>query len=146
MNQVTVQEVLDTLTDAVDLCLPEGEPYALTTYEVLRGRIEAHGIAPPDGMVLVSSDILAVQVECKCGRRHENRVSKFTAPSADELAAAFLGWKLPEDFFPDYGISFARNEWHDRHGMPTGTNLFHFGQAKAMFEYVLAAAKPEVAR
>lgn len=64
--------------------------------------------------------------------------------NADELAARFLGWKLPEDFAPDYGIRFVRNEFHDLHGMPTGTNLFHFGQAKAMFEYVLAATEPEV--
>lgn len=48
----------------------------------------------------------------------------------------FLGWKLPEDFYPDAGISFDR-EYAAKWGMPSGTNLFHAGQAQAMFEYVL---------
>lgn len=45
----------------------------------------------------------------------------------------FLGWKLPEHFRPDAGISFAplpqKELW------PTGTNLFDYDQAKTMFEY-----------
>lgn len=66
----------------------------------------------------------------------------FTAADAaraitDEMVGRFLGWKLPEDFVPDSGISFVRNEFHDRHGMPTGTNLFHAGQARAMLEHVM---------
>jgi hypothetical protein len=42
--KVTVQEIIDCLQDAVDFCLPTGEPYALTTYEVMRERIQQHGI------------------------------------------------------------------------------------------------------
>ena len=61
--------------------------------------------------------------------------------NADELAVRFLDWRLPEDFAPDSGISFVRNVFHDRHGMPTGTNLLHLGQAKAMFEYILTTTK-----
>jgi hypothetical protein len=54
----------------------------------------------------------------------------------DHAVDRFLGWKLPQDFSPDCGISFTPlghpNCW------PTGTNLLHAGQAKAMFEYCLA--------
>lgn len=53
----------------------------------------------------------------------------------------FLGWKLPEDFHPDAGISFKPtfNE-HTAHPMkhePSGTNLFHVGQAEAMVRYMI---------
>jgi hypothetical protein len=60
-----------------------------------------------------------------------------------EMVNRFLGWKLPKDFSPDCGISFdgrgpdARG--YDR-GWPTGTNLFHAGQAKEMFEHCLKGA------
>jgi hypothetical protein len=58
-----------------------------------------------------------------------------------QIVDRFLGWKLPEDFNPDGGISFKREynkgtpypAIHE----PTGTNLFTATQAKAMFEYVL---------
>ena len=53
MKPVTVQEIVDALQDAIDFCLPEGEGYALTTYEVLMERIKAHGIAPPEGYAIV---------------------------------------------------------------------------------------------
>ncbi len=53
----------------------------------------------------------------------------------------FLGWKLPEDFRPDAGISFkpAFNE-HLPEPMkhePSGTNLFDYTQAEAMVRYML---------
>ncbi|MER9665495.1 hypothetical protein [Mesorhizobium sp. M0203] len=53
----------------------------------------------------------------------------------------FLGWKLPESFNPDAGISFkaAFNE-HTNHPMkhePSGTNLFDAVQAEAMVRYML---------
>lgn len=67
------------------------------------------------------------------------QLSAGEAVSIDEMVNRFLGWKLPEDFAPDYGIRFARNEMHDRHGMPTGTNLFHAGEAKEMFTYCTAS-------
>jgi hypothetical protein len=55
----------------------------------------------------------------------------------EQAAYRFSGWKLPEDFAPDNGISFVRNKYHDRYGMPIGTNLFHHGQVMKMFEYCL---------
>lgn len=53
----------------------------------------------------------------------------------------FLGWKLPENFNPDAGISFkaAFNE-HTAHPMrhePSGTNLFDATQADAMVRYMI---------
>ncbi len=53
----------------------------------------------------------------------------------------FLGWKLPENFSPDAGISFKRtfNE-HTEHPMkhePTGTNLFDAKEATEMVKYML---------
>ncbi len=63
-----------------------------------------------------------------------------------ELVNRFLCWKLPKDFYPDAGISFTPEynaEYNAREGRqpsrhePSGTNLFHAGQAKDMFETLL---------
>ena len=57
------------------------------------------------------------------------------------LVARFLSWKLPPDFRPDAGISFAP-EYNNgtpeggRHE-PSGTNLLNAEQAFAMFRHVL---------
>ena len=53
----------------------------------------------------------------------------------------FLGWKLPQSFTPDGGVSFKRiaNEGtaHERKNEPTGTNLLDAVQAEAMVRYIL---------
>jgi hypothetical protein len=58
----------------------------------------------------------------------------------------FLGWKLPEDFNPDAGISFVPEynvEYNAKYGKPparyepVGTNLFTATQAKGMVEHIL---------
>lgn len=64
----------------------------------------------------------------------------------NRLVNRFLGWRLPDNFLPDAGISFnpehnveynaARGLPPERH-RPTGTNLLDYQQAKAMLEYVL---------
>lgn len=50
----------------------------------------------------------------------------------------FLGWKLPENFNPDGGISFQKsiNE-HPMKNAPTGTNLLDAIQAEAMVRYMI---------
>lgn len=53
----------------------------------------------------------------------------------------FLGWRLPENFTPDAGISFERtyNEhtpWPMKHE-PVGTNLFDASQATEMVRYMV---------
>ena len=53
----------------------------------------------------------------------------------------FLGWKLPENFNPDDGISFdpVMNKGHEFESRrePTGTNLFDAGQATEMVRYMV---------
>lgn len=60
-----------------------------------------------------------------------------------KLVDRFLGWRLPENFAPDAGISFKPstsmsfdNYW------PSGTNLLDCTQAQEMLEYVLAGTEP----
>lgn len=53
----------------------------------------------------------------------------------------FLGWRLPEHFSPDCGISFkAEFNEHTAHPakhQPIGTNLFDATQADAMVRYMI---------
>jgi hypothetical protein len=58
----------------------------------------------------------------------------------------FLGWKLPQDFHPDAGVSFEpefNKEWNAKQGKPpqrhepVGTNLLSATQAEAMVRYML---------
>lgn len=68
----------------------------------------------------------------------------------------FLGWRLPENFRPDNGISYARPNYHPSvDATPTGTNLFDATQATAMVRHMLdglpgvdavGAAEAEVGR
>lgn len=60
----------------------------------------------------------------------------------------FLGWRLPENFRPDNGISFKQVIYE---GMapenqaahwPVGTNLFDYDQAEAMVRHMLVAGQP----
>lgn len=71
-------------------------------------------------------------------------------PSVLEMVNRFIGWKLPQDFVPDCGISFDGRKddgWNKSKQWPTGTNLLTAAQAKVMFEYCLAAApKPPAVR
>lgn len=52
----------------------------------------------------------------------------------DEMVNRFLSWALPGDFYPDGGIHFTAP---NSGAMPTGTNLLHAGQARAMLEHIL---------
>jgi hypothetical protein len=64
----------------------------------------------------------------------------YRAPTPDVKAAVdrFLGWKLPQDFAPDAGISFTPST-HPL-GWPVGTNLLSADQAKEMFTHCLQDA------
>lgn len=54
--------------------------------------------------------------------------------AADKL----MGWKLPQDFYPDCHISFDREKASQSpHGWPTGTNLLHHQQAQDMFKHCI---------
>jgi hypothetical protein len=67
----------------------------------------------------------------------------------EEMVNRFLGWRLPEDFYPDGGVSFAREVNggpRPRDWWPTGTNLLTAEQARAMLAHVIAAAPNPAAR
>lgn len=62
------------------------------------------------------------------------------------MTERFLGWRLPENFNPDCGISFKRdfNE-HTDHPMkhePVGTNLLDYTQARDMVRYLVEGLPP----
>lgn len=62
------------------------------------------------------------------------------------MVERFLGWRLPENFCPDNGISF-KPEFNVEHMAkqgkppmrhePSGTNLFDYTQAEAMVRHML---------
>lgn len=57
-----------------------------------------------------------------------------------EMVNRFLGWKLPENFSPDGGVSFVKPfvvPAYQKAHWPSGTNLLNAEQARAMLEYVL---------
>jgi hypothetical protein len=61
-------------------------------------------------------------------------------PDIKEMVNRFLGWRLPQDFHPDCGISFdgrKDDEWNKNKTWPIGTNLLTADQARAMFEHCL---------
>lgn len=58
----------------------------------------------------------------------------------------FLGWRLPENFNPDHGISFEpignKGTPHEYKRNPSGTNLFDASQADAMVRYMIEGLPP----
>lgn len=60
------------------------------------------------------------------------------SPDVKQMVDRFLGWRLPDTFHPDAGISFKAPQ--HPFGWPTGTNLFNAEEARAMFEHVLRDA------
>ena len=62
------------------------------------------------------------------------------------LVDRFLGWRLPENFNPDAGISFKatynESTAHPAKHSPCGTNLFDATQADAMVRH-MTAGMPE---
>lgn len=64
-----------------------------------------------------------------------------TESDIKQMVNRFLGWRLPENFRPDAGISFkAEFNEHTPHPMkhnPTGTNLFDSQQTEAMVRYMV---------
>jgi hypothetical protein len=53
----------------------------------------------------------------------------------------FLGWKLPQNFNPDAGISYAPLSYADK-CPPTGTNLLDATQTEAMIRYLVEGLPP----
>lgn len=61
-----------------------------------------------------------------------------------QMVNRFLGWKLPDDFMPDCGISYEKSEdqTFKTTRQPTGTNLFTATQAEQMIRYITETPKP----
>jgi hypothetical protein len=65
----------------------------------------------------------------------------------DDMVSRFLTWRLPDDFSPDCGVSFARVHPNGvTRYEPVGTNLLTAAQAKAMLEHVLGAGQGPMTR
>lgn len=77
-----------------------------------------------------------------------------TEQQIKHMVNRFLGWRLPENFQPDAGISFKAEynvEYNAARGkppmryQPTGTNLFDAAQAEAMVRYLINGMPSEKA-
>jgi hypothetical protein len=66
---------------------------------------------------------------------------KLTEEQVKYMADRFLGWRLPENFNPDGGVSFKPlcnpGTEHETKNRPTGTNLLDATQAEAMVHYMI---------
>jgi hypothetical protein len=79
-------------------------------------------------------------------RSYIHGATKMTDEQIKHMVNCFLGWRLPENFQPDAGISFnpeynveynaGRGKPPARH-QPSGTNLFDATQAEAMVRYMV---------
>lgn len=69
---------------------------------------------------------------------------ELTEEQINKMVDRFLGWKLPENFCPDAGISFKaeynENTPYPMKHEPVGTNLFDAEQAREMIKYMLSDA------
>lgn len=75
-------------------------------------------------------------------------VAQMTEEQIKYMVDRFLGWRLPQDFRPDAGISFTRPSYHPSvDATPSGTNLFDAQQAEAMLRYLIEGLpSPQPAR
>lgn len=61
-----------------------------------------------------------------------------TGVVTDAMVDRFLGWRLPDDFSPDGGVTFKPLQYGTVTTWPSGTNLLNAIQARAMLEFVHA--------
>lgn len=71
--------------------------------------------------------------------RCSNCAAPAPVPHIKTMVDRFLGWRLPDDFAPDCGISFT--PLGHPNGWPVGTNLLTAAQAEAMFRHALGLEK-----
>ena len=64
-----------------------------------------------------------------------------TEDQIKHMTERFLGWKLPENFCPDGGITYSptfnTGTKYEGKNHPSGTNLLDFNQAQAMVRYIV---------
>ncbi len=86
---------------------------------------------------LIAPRVTPADIEANIAGEHYFTAADAGRAVTDEMVGRFLGWKLPQDFCPDAGISFKPTHPDRPDWWPIGTNLLHAGQAKAMLEHVL---------
>ena len=59
-----------------------------------------------------------------------------TDKQIQQAVSRFLGWKLPDDFMPDGGVSYEKTT-NSPNWKTTGTNLLTATQAEEMIRYIL---------
>jgi len=105
------------------------------TDQAIEQEIQAKGLTAPR--------VTPADIEANIASEYYFTAAEGVSPTVIKMVDRFLGWKLPADFCPDNGISFKRESdyEHPEFGRtkyePSGTNLFHAGQAKEMFEYAV---------
>ena len=63
---------------------------------------------------------------------------KLTDDQIKYMVERFLGWRLPQNFRPDAGISYTRPNYPASvDATPSGTNLFDATQADVMVRYMI---------
>ena len=60
-----------------------------------------------------------------------------------QMVDNFLGWRIPRDFCPDNGVSFNPDKCVSFGGMPIGSNLFTYEQAREMVDFMLTGVNRE---
>jgi hypothetical protein len=110
-----------------------------------------------DAEWLASLDVGYV-VATKAAARLKRIAAQLTSPNPEaseimrealvkHMAERFLGWRLPDDFHPDGGVSFCpvgnKGTAHEYRHNPVGTNLFDYTQAEAMVRHMLEGFEGE---
>lgn len=82
-------------------------------------------------------DMLAALINAAVTRKlAEKGIGAESGNHVKAMVDRFLGWKLPQDFYPDSGISFKPPSNPER--WPIGTNLLNAQQADQMIGYIAA--------
>ncbi len=127
--------------------------------QLIEARLAARSDDHQSGEAVYQEYSPLINAYCDCDKATydaaRDKRTLYTAPQqaipaidVNKMVDRFLNWKLPSNFSPDAGISFKR-DFNENTPLPMkheplGTNLFHAGQAKEMFEYVLAGAHVEL--
>lgn len=88
---------------------------------------------------LTAPRVTPADIEANIVSEHYFTAADGAGKVSDEMVSRFLGWKVPQDFYPDCYVTFDREKASAPHASwPVGTNLLHAGQAREMLEHVIA--------
>ena len=139
MTDEQLTEVLGELWRAA-FWAGRGEPNAAKATPAITRAKERLAAITPAGGVAPSNKIIGGLQEAVRGEFTAVHIRP-TDALVKHMVERFLGWRLPEDFHPDDGISFSRTGINGvSYPMPMGTNLLDYTQAEAMVRYLLATS------